>query len=55
MKKKFKLLGRSVIYPDFTMEKTREWWKDALQRFVNTDQVIKFDGLFLVNSCTKIS
>lgn len=42
-----KLLGRHVLYPDFTMEKTIEWWKDALQRYVLTDQVIRFDGIFL--------
>lgn len=43
-----KLLNQTVIYPDFTLEKTREWWTDALQRFVITDQKIKFDGIFLV-------
>lgn len=36
-----------MIYPDFTLEKTREWWTDALQRFVITDQMIKFDGIFM--------
>lgn len=44
-----KVLNRSVVYPDFTMEKTREWWKDALERFFFTDKVIKFDGFYLVN------
>jgi alpha-glucosidase (family GH31 glycosyl hydrolase) len=29
------------------MEKTKEWWKDALNRFILTDQVIRFDGVFL--------
>ncbi len=42
-------MGNNVVYPDFTMEKTREWWKDALDRFILYDQVVKFDGLFLVN------
>ena len=36
-----------MLYPDFTMEKTKEWWKDALQRFVITDQTIKFDGIYM--------
>jgi hypothetical protein len=31
------------------MEKTKDWWRDALQRFIVTDGVIKFDGIFLVN------
>lgn len=43
-----KLLNLTVIYPDFTLEKTREWWNDALQRFLVTDQTIKFDGIFMV-------
>ncbi len=29
------------------MEKTKEWWTDALQRFINTDQVIRFDGIYM--------
>ena len=41
-------MGRNVLYPDFTMETTRAWWKDALNRFINTDQVIRFDGIYLV-------
>lgn len=45
---KKKIMGRNVLYPDFTMETTRAWWKDALNRFINTDQVIRFDGIYLV-------
>ncbi|RNA12389.1 putative maltase-glucoamylase 2, partial [Brachionus plicatilis] len=41
-----KLLGRHVLYPDFTMEKTQEWWKDAFQRFFVTNNQVKFDGIF---------
>jgi hypothetical protein len=43
-----KLLGRDVVYPDFTMERTREWWKEALHRFIVKDENIKLDGIFLV-------
>ena len=31
------------------MEKTREWWKDALQRYFVTNEVVKFDGLYFVS------
>ncbi len=48
-------MGRNVLYPDFTMETTKSWWKDALNRFINTDQVIRFDGVYLVKIlCRKI-
>ncbi|CAF0863003.1 unnamed protein product [Brachionus calyciflorus] len=40
------LLGRHVLYPDFTMEKTRQWWKDALQRHFVTNEKVKFDGIY---------
>ncbi len=42
------LLGRSVVYPDFNYERTREWWKEALQRFITKDEKVKLDGVFLV-------
>lgn len=44
-----KILGRNVVYPDFTMEKTQDWWLDAIERFFFTDAVVKFDGIFLVS------
>ena len=44
-----KLLDRNVLYPDYTMAITKEWWKEALNRFINTNQVIRFDGVFLVS------
>jgi hypothetical protein len=43
-------LGRDVIYPDFTMDRTRDWWKDALNRFIVKDENMKLDGIFLVGT-----
>jgi alpha-glucosidase (family GH31 glycosyl hydrolase) len=42
-----KLKGRNVLYPDYTMTKTKEWWQDALQRYIVTDKMITFDGIFV--------
>jgi hypothetical protein len=44
-----KLLGRHVVYPDFDYQQTRDWWKEALQRFVAKDEMVKLDGVFIVS------
>lgn len=43
------MLGRNVVYPDFSLEKTREWWAEAIGRYFFTDATVKFDGIFMVN------